>query len=84
MSKSVTVIRGRVWTRQSVTRDRNVPSGNVLEGGSDGDRHGRDHHEGRRGRGHDPNHGDSPDDAPDGEWDLVQEGRTFTRRVQTT
>jgi hypothetical protein len=74
MSKSVTVIRGRVLTHQSVTRDRNIANGNEVGGGGHGhNEHGHDEHDDSRGVG--------PDG--DGDWDEVVDARTFTRRVKT-
>jgi hypothetical protein len=78
MSKSVTVIGGNVWTQRSVTWNRNVASGNVDEHPEDSHAHRRHHHQ------HHENEGDVPDDAPVDEWDTIQEGRTFTRRVKTS
>jgi hypothetical protein len=66
MSKSVTVISGKVWTQRSVTWNRNVASGNVSG----------------RMEANDAAAGDGPDDAPMCEWDSVQEGRSFTRRIK--
>jgi hypothetical protein len=69
MSKSVTVIGGNVWTQRSVTWNRNVASGNVLRGSrSENDRSA----------------GDGPPGARMSEWDTIQQGRNFTRRVRTT
>jgi phage gp36-like protein len=68
MSKSVTVIRGKVWTRRSVTWNRNVASGNVNV-----------HVEEANAAA-----GDSPDDAPMCRADSVHKGRNFTRRVKTS
>lgn len=67
MSKSVTVISGKVWKQRSVTWNRNVASGNVS--------------------GHieanDAAAGDCPDDASMmSEWDSIQDGRRFTRRIK--
>jgi hypothetical protein len=67
MSKSVTVINGIVWTQRSVTWSGNVASGNVS---------------GRTSEVNAAAAGDSPDDAPECEWDTIHEGRTFTRRTK--
>jgi hypothetical protein len=66
MSKSVTVIDGKVWTQRSVTWNGNVASGNVNA-----------HVEA------DDAAGVGPDDAPMHQWDKVQNGRRFTRRIKT-
>jgi hypothetical protein len=68
MSKSVTVIHGSVWTRRSVTWNRNIASGNV-------DGHGEEAN---------ATAGDSPDDAPACHSDSVHKGRKFTRHVRTS
>jgi hypothetical protein len=68
MSKSVTVIAGKVWTQRSVTWNRNVPSGNVVGGSRSLD---------------DPAAGDEPHGVHMREWDTIEEGRNFTRRVKT-
>jgi hypothetical protein len=69
MSKSVTVIGGKVWTQRSVTWNRNVASGNVLGCSRSED---------------DPSAGDGPPGARMREWDTIQQGRNFTRRVKTS
>ena len=71
MSKSVTVIGGKVWTQRSVTWNRNVPSGNVVGGSRSLD---------------DAAAGDEPHGrgVQMREWDTIEEGRNFTRRVKTT
>lgn len=68
MSKSVTVIHGSVWTRRSVTWNRNVASGNVHAHAEEAN---------------DPAAGEGPDDAAMCHPDSVQKGRNFTRRVKT-
>lgn len=67
MSKSVTVIHGKVWTHRSVTWNRNVASGNV----------------GGHTEAADDAAGDSPDDAPMCHSESIERGRNFTRRVRT-
>jgi hypothetical protein len=69
MSKSVTVIHGQVWTQRSVTWNGNVAGGNVVSASRSE---------------HDPSAGDGPDHARNDEWDSIQEGRNFTRRVKTS
>jgi hypothetical protein len=91
MSKSVTVIDGQVWAQRSVTWNGNVASGNVEDGDVGRDDvprggHGGTAHDGRHAeKDEEACAGEGPDDAPmPGEWDTIQEGRNFTRRVKTT
>jgi hypothetical protein len=71
MSKSVTVIGGTVWTQRSVTWNGNVASGNVGGTSEAGDEPCADDPPGHA-------HGTRR------EWDTIQEGRNFTRRVKTS
>jgi hypothetical protein len=78
MSKSVTVIQGSVWTRQSVTRLRNIATGNDIAPNEPKHTHGHHHHE---------HHGETDDVAgvgPDDEWDAILQGRTFIRRIRNS
>lgn len=65
MSKSVTVIGGKVWTQRSVTGHPNVASGNVGVHAEEANEEAA---------------GDSPEDAARCDWDEIQKGRRFTRR----
>lgn len=69
MSKSVTVIDGKVWTQRSVTWNGNAASGDVS---------------GRSREANAAAAGDGPDDAPMCGWDSIQQGRGFTRRIKTS
>lgn len=75
MSKSVTVIQGSVWSHRSMTRDRNIVYGNPIAP-SEPPKHGHGH-------GHHHGHNHAEGDGPDGEWDVIHEARTYTRRCKT-
>lgn len=87
MSNSVTVIDGVVWTRRSITFNRNSPSPTEPAGPKTlADQPADDapppHAHGRRSRGE--RLAEQPaDDEPEIEWDEVYEGRSFERRVRT-